>query len=121
MKKVLIIEDDSFLQGLEATKIIKSGYEVSSAQSGEEAMSKILEPGINVILLDLLLPDFDGFQILQRIKETETTKDIPVIIFSNLSETKDIEKAISLGATKFMVKSNFSLEELVEQIKKLTQ
>ncbi len=121
MKKVLIIEDDSFLQGLEATKIIKSGYEVSSAQTGEEAMKKITEPGIDVILLDLLLPDFDGFQILQKIKETEATKNIPVIIFSNLSETKDIEHAISLGATKFMVKSNFSLEELIEQIKKLTQ
>lgn len=120
MKKVLIIEDDSFLQGLEATKIIKSGYEVTSAQNGEEAMKKIMEPGINIILLDLLLPDFDGFQILKKIKETEATKNIPVIVFSNLSETKDVEKAISLGATKFMIKSNFSLEELIEQIKKLT-
>ncbi|HAQ02568.1 hypothetical protein A2467_00585 [Candidatus Nomurabacteria bacterium RIFOXYC2_FULL_36_8] len=119
MKRVLIIEDDDFLQGLEAKKILNSGYDVLSAQTGEDAMKKILEPNVDVILLDLLLPNFDGFEILKKIKENDKTKNIPVIIFSNLSENKDIEKAISLGATKFMVKSNFSLEELMEQIKKL--
>lgn len=119
MKRVLIVEDDEFLQGLEATKIKNSGYEVLSAQTGEDAMKKIMEPNIDIILLDLLLPNFDGFEILKKIKETESTKSIPVIIFSNLSETKDVEKAISLGATKFMVKSNFSLEELVDHINKL--
>lgn len=121
MKKVLIIEDDEFLQNLEATKIIKSGYEVISVGKGEEAMEKIAEPGIDIIILDLLLPNFDGFEILKKIKETEKTKDIPVIIFSNLSENKDIEKAVSLGATKFMVKSNFSLEELINHVKQLTE
>lgn len=119
MKRVLIIEDDDFLQGLEAKKILNSGYDVLSAQTGEDALKKIMEPNVDVILLDLLLPNFDGFEILKKIKENDKTKDIPVIIFSNLSENKDIEKAISLGATKFMVKSNFSLEELIEQIKKL--
>lgn len=119
MKKVLIIEDDNFLQNLEAEKIKKQNYEVIVAQTGEEGMVKILEPGISIILLDLLLPNFDGFEILKKIRETEATKNIPVIIFSNLSETKDIEKATSLGATAVMVKSNFSLEELVESINKI--
>lgn len=119
MKKILIIEDDSFLQDLESQKFTKSGYAVIVAKNGEEGMKKILEPGINIILLDILLPNFDGFEILKILKETETTKDIPVIVFSNLSETKDIEKAISLGATKFMTKSNYSLEELIAQIEKL--
>lgn len=119
MKKVLIIEDDSFLQNLEATKIKKSGFDVMSAQTGEEAMKKIMEPNIDIIILDLLLPNFDGFEILKKIKETDKTKDIPIIVFSNLSETKDIERAISMGATKFMVKSNFSLEELISHINQL--
>jgi len=121
MKKVLIIEDDSFLQGLEAGKLKKEGYEVITASSGTEAMKKINEPGIDIILLDLILPDIDGFEILQKIKVTETLKNVPVIVFSNLSEEKDIKRSKELGATDFMVKSNFTLEELIEHVnKKLT-
>lgn len=118
MKKVLIIEDDSFLLELEATKIKKNNYEILTAQTGEDGMKKILEPGVSIILLDLLLPNFDGFEILKKIKETEATKKIPVIVFSNCAEQKDVDKAIGLGATRFMVKSNFSLEELIEEINK---
>ena len=118
MKKVLIIEDDSFLLDLEAAKIKKNNYDIIVAQTGEEGMNKILEPGIGIVLLDLLLPNFDGYEILKKIREGETTKKIPVIVFSNCSEQKDIEKAMQLGATKFMVKSNFSLEELIDEIGK---
>jgi DNA-binding response OmpR family regulator len=119
MRKVLIIEDDSFLQGLEASKLKKDSYEVVTASTGEEGMRKINEPGIDLILLDLVLPKFDGFEILKKIRETEALKKIPVIVFSNLSEGKDIKKAEDLGATDFMVKSNFTLDELVEHINKI--
>lgn len=119
MKKVLIIEDDSFLQGLEAGKLKKEGYEVITASSGEEAMKKINEPGINIILLDLILPNFDGFEILKKIRATESVKNTPVIVFSNLSEEKDVTKSQELGATDFMVKSNFTLEELIEHMDKI--
>ncbi len=118
MKKVLIIEDDEFLQGLEAAKIKKSGYDVIAAQNGEDGMRRISDPKIDLVLLDLLLPNFDGFQILKKIRETEATKNIPVIVFSNLSEKKDLDRATELGATRFMIKSNFSLEELIEYIDK---
>ncbi len=121
MIKVLIIEDDDFLQGLEASKLKKSNYDIITASTGEEGMRKINEPGIDLILLDLILPKFDGFEILKTIKETETTKHIPVIVFSNLSEDKDIKKAEKLGATDFMIKSNFTLEELVDHINKIFQ
>ncbi|MFA6515259.1 MAG: response regulator [Candidatus Paceibacterota bacterium] len=116
MKKVLIIEDDSFLQGLEASKIEKEGYSIITASSGEEAMKKIYEPGIDIVLLDLILPNFDGFEILKKIKEVEELKNIPVIVFSNLSEEKSIKKSKELGAIDFMVKSNFTLDELVKHI-----
>ncbi|MFA6251154.1 MAG: response regulator [Candidatus Paceibacterota bacterium] len=118
MKKVLIIEDDSFLQGLEAGKLKKEGYEIVTASTGEEAMKKITDPEINIILLDLILPGIDGFEVLQKIRSTEASKNIPVIVFSNLSEEKDIKKSKELGATDFMVKSNFTLDELVEHVKK---
>lgn len=116
MKKILIIEDDSFLQGLEAGKLGKEGYEVITASSGEEAMKRVEEPDIDIVLLDLILPNFDGFEILKKIRETEKIKDIPVIVFSNLSEEKNVEKSKELGATDFMVKSNFTLDELVKHI-----
>lgn len=116
MKKILIIEDDSFLQGLEANKLEKGGYQVITASTGGEAMKKITEPDIDVILLDLILPDFNGFEILVKIKEIENLKGVPVIVFSNLSEEKDVKKSKELGATDFMVKSNFTLDELIKHI-----
>lgn len=119
MKKVLIVEDDTFLQGLEASKLAKAGFEVITASTGEEAMKKINEPDINVILLDLILPNYDGFEILKKIRETEKIKNIPVIVFSNLSDEKDVKKSKELGATDFMVKSNFTLDELIKKINSL--
>lgn len=119
MKKVLIIEDDSFLQGLEVAKLKKDNFDVIVASTGEEGMEKINESGIDLILLDLVLPRFDGFEILKKVRETEALKTIPVIVFSNLSEDKDIKRAEELGATDFMVKSNFTLDELVENINKI--
>jgi two-component system response regulator VicR len=119
MKRILIVEDDSFLQGLEADKLEREGYNIISASAGEEALKKINEPNIDLILLDLVLPNFDGFDILKKIREKESLKNIPVIVFSNLSEEKDIQKSKELGATDFMVKSNFTLDELVKHIKKI--
>ncbi len=119
MAKILIIEDDAFLQGLEVAKLKKNGYEIITASTGEEGMQKINEAGVTLVLLDLVLPSFDGFEILKKIRETESIKSLPVLVFSNLSEEKDVQKATELGATEFMVKSNFTLDELAEKIKTL--
>jgi len=119
-KKVLIIEDDNFLQGLEAKKLSKEGYEVLAASNSEETF-KILDSKekIDMILLDLLLPEVDGFSILQKIRENKDLVALPVIVFSNLSEEKDIDKAKKLGISEFMVKSNFTLDELTEKVRSL--
>ncbi len=119
MKKILIIEDDTFLQELESNRLKKDNYEIIAAGTGDEALEKINKPGIDLILLDLILPGVDGFDILKTIKENTATKKIPVIVFSNLSEEEDIKKAKKLGAKEFMVKSNFSLAELSEHINKI--
>lgn len=119
-KTIFIIEDDNFLQGLEITKLRKSGYEVVSAFNGEEAL-KIIESDqkIDMIILDLMMPKFDGFKFLEKIKSEEKYKNIPVIIFSNLYEESDIEKTKKLGANDFMVKANFTLDDLSGKIKNL--
>ncbi|MBP9802902.1 MAG: response regulator [Candidatus Pacebacteria bacterium] len=120
MKKVLIIEDDDFLQGLEAKKLTKEGYDVLTASNSVEAFEKIeTNRDINIILLDLLLPDVDGFTILAKIREENKIPNVPIIVFSNLAEDKDIAKANKLGVNDFMVKSNFTLDELVAKLKSL--
>ena len=117
-KKILIVEDDSFLQGLVSRKLTASNFDVSVALSATEGY-KVLESGIipDLILLDLLLPNIDGFEFLAKIRENPMLKPVPVIVFSNLSEEKDILKAKNLGITDFMIKSNFTLDELLEKIK----
>lgn len=119
-KSVLIIEDDNFLQGLEAKKMRKEGYEVYTAGNSVEAYAVLdRKVKIDIILLDLMLPDVDGFEILRKVRATPEISSIPVIVFSNLSEEKDIEKAKSLGIKEFMVKSNFTLDQLAAQVKEI--
>ena len=119
-KKILIIEDDDFLQGLEAKKLEKEGYAPLTAGNHIEAFQIVdTRQKIDLVLLDLMLPEVDGFEILEKIRNKEHTKEVPVIVFSNLSEQADIEKATGLGISEFMVKSNFTLDQLVERIKEL--
>ncbi|OGI65918.1 hypothetical protein A2914_01330 [Candidatus Nomurabacteria bacterium RIFCSPLOWO2_01_FULL_41_21] len=119
-KSILIIEDDDFLAGLEATKLKKKGYEIFTAPNSVEAF-KIIDAGtkLDLILLDLLLPDVDGFMILEKIRQNKNMLTIPVIVFSNLSEDKDIQRVNKLGVSDFMIKSNFTLDELAEKVKDL--
>lgn len=117
MKKVLIIEDDSFLQGLAANKLSKNDFDVDTANKGEDAITKIVNQKFDCILLDLMLPDISGFDILKNLKEAN--QKTPVIVFSNLSNDKDIKKAMDLGANEYLIKSNFTLEELVEKVKEV--
>lgn len=117
MKTILIVEDDSFLQGLAAGKLAKAGFNVKAASSGEDAV-KIIDTAemIDCILLDIMLPGADGYSVLKKVRDNLKLGAIPVIVFSNLAEEKDIKKAKDLGATDFMIKSNFTLDELVEKI-----
>ena len=118
-KKILIIEDDSFLQGLASTKLEKDGFEVKAASSGEEAFKHLETNTPDLILCDLVLPGMDGFTIIKNIRADAKTAKTPIITFSNLSEEKDIKQAKDNGATEFMVKSNFTLDELSEKITEL--
>lgn len=120
-KQILIIEDDTFLQSLVARKLQAEKYSVDVAGDSSIAFKILDEKTPDMILLDLLLPRVDGFEILKKLKEDKKTKTIPVIVFSNLTEEKDIKKARDAGANEYMIKSNFTLDELVEKIKKLVK
>ncbi len=116
-KKILVTEDDKFLVNVLLSKLSKEGFEVIHAFDGEEALAKVREKKPDLILLDLILPVKDGFDVLKELKENETTKNIPVIILSNLGQDEDVKRGQDLGADDYLIKTNLSLKEVVEKIK----
>jgi DNA-binding response OmpR family regulator len=115
-KKILVIEDDRSLQNALVEMLTQEKYETVSAFDGEEGLQKIKEEKPDLILLDIVLPIKDGYEVLAEIK-TGDNKDTPVLILTNLEEIDNVQKAIDLGATTFMVKSDFSLKDVLEKVK----
>jgi PleD family two-component response regulator len=114
---VLVIEDDKFLRELLVRKLGSEGFEVQNAIEAQAAFTILAERKPKIILLDLILPGIDGFEILARIKADQKIADVPVIILSNLGQKEDLDKAMSLGAQDFMVKANFTLDEIVTKVR----
>jgi len=117
MKKILFIEDESALQKTVGDILTQEGYEIVSALDGAVGLRMAEEKKPDLILLDLILPKMHGFEVLKKLKDNLKTKNIPVIILTNLEEIKDIEEALKLGATTYLVKSQYSLDEIIEKIK----
>jgi len=116
-QKILMIEEDKFLRKIYKNKLNQAGFEFSEAINGEEGLNKIIFEKPNLVLLDLILPKKSGFEVLTEMKRKRETRNIPVIIVSNLAQESDIKRGISLGATDYLVKPNVSLSEVVERIK----
>lgn len=116
MKKVLFIEDESALQRAATQVLSEEGYQMLSALDGEIGIRLAREEKPDLILLDIILPKKDGFEVLQELKSDEATKNIPVVILTNLEGSTDVEKALELGATAYLVKTNYRLEEVVEKV-----
>jgi DNA-binding response OmpR family regulator len=121
MKKILFVEDEPSLQKILGEALSKEGYQVIPALDGEIGLRLVKVKKPDLILLDLLLPKIDGFEVLKKVKEDEETKEIPVIVLTNLEGIGDVDKALERGATTYLVKENYSLEEVVEKIKKALQ
>jgi len=117
MAKILIIEDDKFLRELIARKLTDENYEVEEAVDGEEGIKKVKTTKSDLILLDLILPGIDGFEVLSKIKEDSSLASIPVIILSNLGQREDVEKGLKLGAVDYLVKAHFTPNEIIEKVK----
>ncbi|MFA6608680.1 MAG: response regulator [Candidatus Paceibacterota bacterium] len=118
MKHILIVEDEDFLAQVLTDNLSLEGYKVDLAVDGEEAIKKIEESQPSLILLDLLLPKKDGFQVLEELKLNPNFKLIPVIVLSNLGADTDIKRALSLGAEDYFVKSQHPIAEVVERVRK---
>src|SRR3989344_4747068 len=116
-QSVLVVEDDKFLRDLITQKLKLEGFTVFEAITGSEAVRVAEENQPKIVLLDLILPGLDGFEVLKRLKEKQLTAPIPVIILSNLGQREDVERGLRLGAVDFMIKAHFTPGEIVEKIK----
>ena len=117
MKKILLVEDDPFLIDIYATKLKESNYLVEVASEGEEALRKVKENNFDLVLLDIVLPKLDGWDVLRQIKAESKIKNLKVIIISNLGQKEEVAKGIKLGAEKYLIKAHFTPSEVVTEIK----
>lgn len=118
-KKILVVEDDKFLRELIARKLEKEGYQIVEAVDGEDALKKVKNEKPDLVLLDLILPSIDGFEVLSKIKEDISVVQIPVIVLSNLGQKEDVDKGLKLGAVDYLIKAHFTPGEIVEKVKKI--
>ena len=122
MKTILLVEDDPFLIDIYTTKFKEEGFSVEVANDGEEGLRKLGEGDeekFDLLILDIVLPHVDGWEILKEIKANEKLKNLKIVILSNLGQKGEVEKGIKLGATKYLIKAHYTPSEVVEEIKEV--
>lgn len=119
--KILIIEDDEFLLSMYASKLEMEGYKIITATDGEKAARCLEKEVPDLILLDLVLPKKDGFAVLKELREKPATKNIPVIVLTNLSQKSDIDRCFALGVNDYLIKAHFIPSEVIIKIKRLLE
>lgn len=118
MAKILLVEDDRFLSKMYVDKMSREdGFEVEAVELGEEALKRIEKSPPDLILLDIILPDINGVQVLKRIRSNEKTAGIPVLMLTNLNEKDYINEALSLGAKGYLIKAHFTPNEVVDKVR----
>lgn len=114
--RILLVEDDKFLRRAAEIRLRRAGYVVATADDGEAALTMAGTVAPDVVLLDLIMPRMQGFQVLEALKARGDTRNIPVIIMSNLSQESDRARALESGATTYLVKSEVSLDALAHVV-----
>lgn len=117
-KKILFIEDEQVMQKAVSEFLGAKGYNVISALDGESGLDRARKESPELILLDLILPRKSGFEVLKELKGDPITKQIPVVVLTNLSEMGDIGKVLELGVTTYMIKSDQSLQDILGIVEK---
>lgn len=114
--KVLWVEDDTFLGNIVSSKLTQAGAEYMQAVDGQAAFAYLEHTKPDAIVLDIMLPHQNGFEILEKLKNNQNTHDIPVIVLSNLAEKQDMDRCFQLGAHKFFVKALVTLDHIIDEI-----
>lgn len=121
MRKILLVEDDPFLIDIYSTKLKEADFSVEVAQDGEEALRKIKEMVFDLILLDIVLPTVNGWEILRNIRRDSNLKELKVVVLSNLGEKEEVEKGLEAGADRYLVKAHYTPTEVVKEIKQILE
>lgn len=116
--KVLLIEDDIFLSSMYITKFKLEGFEAILGNNGEEGLALAKAEIPDIILLDIMMPKMNGFDVLENLKKDSRLKNIPIVMLSNLSQKDEIERCLSMGADDYLIKAHFMPSEVVAKIKK---
>jgi len=117
--KILLVEDDGFLASIYAQKLELEGFEVSLATNGEDGLRLATKDKPALILLDLLMPKMDGFEVLEKLKEEKSLKDIPVLVLTNLGQREDVERCMKMGAIGYIIKAHSLPNETVKRVKEI--
>lgn len=119
MAKLLIIEDDAVLRKALGEYLSAESFEVIYAEDGEIGTQMAMSEKPDLILLDIVLPKKDGYQVLQEVKSNAEMKNVPIVLLTNLGSISDVEKALEMGATTYLVKADYKLEEVTEKVKEI--
>lgn len=120
MKKILLAEDDPFLIEIYTTKLKEAKFSVEVSVSGEDCLKKLNEKKFDLLILDLVLPKLEGWEILKKIKEKkELFKDLKIVVLSNLGQKEEIEKGLKLGSDKYLIKAHHTPSEVLKEIKEM--
>lgn len=117
MSKILMIEDDIFLRKIYREKFLREGFSFLEATNGEEGLNKVIAEKPDLVLLDLMLPRKNGFDVLIEMKRNKATARIPVVILSNLGQDSDVKRGLELGANDYLVKTDVNLSDVVARVK----
>lgn len=120
-KTILLVEDDPFLKDIYSTQLKSIGIEAETAENGEECLLKIKKNKPDILVLDLVLPKTNGWEVLGAIKKDEKLKDLKIIILSNLGQKREVEEALDLGVCRYLIKAHYTPAEVASEIKKILE
>jgi DNA-binding response OmpR family regulator len=117
--EILLVEDDTFIAGMYQAKLSMLGYTVRTAEDGEIGWAELQKAAPDILLLDVVLPKKDGFEVLTEIRKDPKLKSLPVILLTNLGQKPDVERGLQLGADDYIIKAHFTPSEVVEKVEKM--
>jgi len=121
MQKILLVEDDPFLIDIYSQKLKKSSFDVVVVTVGSQVLDAVIKENPALLVLDIVLPEMDGWEILHRLSKDKRFSKLKVMVFSNLGQKSEVEKGMKLGAAKYLIKAEYTPSEVVNEIKKLLE